>query len=209
MTVAEEKWFDRYGKRIEEYRLPKGRGARTSLALTIGCDGMKLLDAIYSSDSLSWLAKIPAVESLRMIWVHQYYVCEGQLHLRDAKDLPPATIRWDSPCDLQAHYATKPSVNWTGYKVHVSETCDEKAAHMITHVQTTIATQTDVETTESIHSAFDAKGRLPKQHLVDSGYISAGLLVNSPIDYQVQLVGLFALIFIGKLNRKRTCARRF
>ena len=60
---------------------------------------------------------------------------------------------------------------------------------MITHVETTIATQTDVETTESIHSAFDAKGRLPKQHLVDSGYISAGLLVNSPIDYQVQLVG--------------------
>ncbi|MCH8296373.1 hypothetical protein IH992_35280 [Candidatus Poribacteria bacterium] len=74
---------------------------------------------------------------------------------------------------------------------------------MITHVQTTIATQTDVETTESIHSAFDAKGRLPKQHLVDSGYISAGLLVNSPIDYQVQLVGLFASIFIGKLNREK------
>ena len=37
-------------KRIEEYRLPKGRGARTSLALTIGCDNVRFQPYIIQID---------------------------------------------------------------------------------------------------------------------------------------------------------------
>ncbi len=63
--IAHPDWFDRYGKRIEEYRLPKGKDARRELAEVVGMDGMILLDAIYSGASPGWLREIPAVGALR------------------------------------------------------------------------------------------------------------------------------------------------
>jgi transposase len=57
--------------------LPKGRDERQKLAEVIGMDGMMLVDAIYSEDSLYWLRELPAVETLRRNWVHQYHVIEG------------------------------------------------------------------------------------------------------------------------------------
>jgi transposase len=43
--VAQPVWFKRYGRRIEDYRLPKQRNAREALAIEIGRDGFTLLDA--------------------------------------------------------------------------------------------------------------------------------------------------------------------
>ncbi len=42
-------WFERYGRALEEYRLPKGVTARYKLAETIGNDGMQLLIAMKLS----------------------------------------------------------------------------------------------------------------------------------------------------------------
>jgi transposase len=187
--VAMPDWYDRYGKRIEEYRLPKGEAVRKEYAETIGTDGIRLLIGVYSEDSPDWLAQIPAVETLRLTWVHQYYVIEGKLRLREAKDLPPASLRFDSPYDPEAHYGTKRNTHWTGYKVHLTESCDDDEPHLITHVETTSATRTDVEMTEPIHRALAVKDNLPKEHLVDNGYVSADLLIKSQDDYEVELVG--------------------
>ncbi|MCC5613387.1 hypothetical protein LC612_43600 [Nostoc sp. CHAB 5834] len=67
-------WFERYGRALEEYRLPKGVAARYKLAETIGNDGMRLLIAIYEQETTpQWLRQIPAIEILRQTWVHQYY----------------------------------------------------------------------------------------------------------------------------------------
>jgi transposase len=187
--IAHPDWFDRYGKRIEEYRLPKRENARRELAEVIGVDGMILLNAIYSEASPDWLREIPAVEALRRTWVHQYYVIEGQLRLRKAEDLPPASLRFDSPYDPEAHYSTKRDMHWTGYKVHITETCDKDTPNVITHVETTIAPQPDVETTEPIHKALSEKERLPSEHMVDGGYVDSELLINSQADHQVELVG--------------------
>jgi len=189
VDVAQPEWYDRYSKRIEEYRLPKGKEARKEYAEIIGTDGMALLDAVYGKDSPQWLREIPAVETLRQMWVHQYYVIEGKLCLREAKDLPPSSLRFDSPYDTEAHYGTKGEVHWTGYKVHLTETCDDEAPRVITNVETTIAPQSDVEMTQPIHQSLADKERLPSEHIVDSGYISSDSLVNSPTDYQVELVG--------------------
>lgn len=182
-------WFDRYAKRFEESRLPKDEADRIALADTIGTDGMYLLDLIFASDSPNWLAQVPAVETLRQTWIHQYYFIDGQLRWREAKDLPPSSVRYDSPYDPEAHYGTKRCVNWTGYKVHITETCDPDSPHLITHVETTIAPKSDVEMTEPIHQALSEIGQLPSEHLVDSGYVNAALLVSSQKDYQVELVG--------------------
>ena len=187
--IAHPDWFDRYGKRVEEYRLPKGKDERKKFVEVIGLDGMILLDAIYSEASPDWLGEIPAVEALRRTWVHQYYVIEGQLRLRKAEDLPPASLRFDSPYDPEAHYSTKRDIHWIGYKVHITETCDKDAPHIITHVETTIAPKPDVKMTEPIHKALSEKGQLPSEHMVDGGYVNSELLATSQSDYEIELVG--------------------
>jgi transposase len=114
-------WFERYGKRFEESRLPKGEAKRSAYAQRIGTDGLQLLQALYHEATPRWLQEIPTVELLRQTWVHQYYTdANGQLRLRQAKDLPPAGTRVDSPYDPEAHFGNKRSMTWTGYKVHLT-----------------------------------------------------------------------------------------
>jgi transposase len=38
---------------------------------------------------------------------------------------------------------TKRTHTWIGYKVHLTESCDADLPHLVTQVQTTIATGTD------------------------------------------------------------------
>jgi transposase len=182
-------WFERYGRAVDEYRLPKGVEARKVYAETIGTDGMQLLAALWSDTTPIALRQISVVETLRQTWVHQFYVSEGQVQLRAAKDLPPAGERMDSPYDPDARYGNKRSVTWTGYKVHLTETCDANQVHLITHVITTHAHQSDVAQTEPIHVALQAKALLPEQHIVDAGFVDANLIVTSQKQYGVDLIG--------------------
>src|SRR4029079_19052148 len=45
-AVAQPCWFERYGRRVEDYRLPKSREEREALALEVGADGFVLLGAL-------------------------------------------------------------------------------------------------------------------------------------------------------------------
>lgn len=183
-------WFERYGKRLEESRLPKGEAKRSAYAEQIGADGLHLLHALYHDATPRWLREIPTVELLRQTWVHQYYTdANGQLRLRQTKDLPPAGRRVDSPYDPEAHFGNKRSMTWTGYKVHLTETCEANALHVITHVETTEAAVSDVDMTEPIHQALAAHQLLPDEHVVDAGYVDAELIVQSRQDFNIELMG--------------------
>lgn len=182
-------WFDRYGPRFEQYRLPKAKAERERLAETIGADGYQLLSAIYADSAPGWLREVPAVEILRQVWVQQYYVQDGQVKWRTAEDLPPNKLLIQSPYDLEARNRTKRSLNWTGYAAHLTETCDEETPNLITHVETTLATTADVEMTETIHAALAGKDLLPSEHFVDTAYVDAEHLVTSRTDYQLDLFG--------------------
>jgi transposase len=174
---------------VDEYRLPKGVEARQVYAETIGAAGMQLLALLWSDDAPRILRQIGVVEILRQTWVHQFYVSEGQMRLRAAQELPPAGQRMDSPSDPDARYGNKRSTTWTGYKVHLTETCDANQVHRLTHVLTTHAHQADVAQTEPIHAALQAKALLPAQHIVDAGFVDANLLVTSQQHYGVDLIG--------------------
>ena len=189
LTQVTSDGFDRYGTRVEEYRLPKGKAAREVYAAQIGADGFRLLDAIDADDTRRWLREVPAVQTLRRMWAHQYTRGEGRIRLRTARELPPAGDRFDSTYDPEAHYGNKRTTTWTGYKVHLTETCAPYAPHLITHVETTSASMTDVTLMAPIHEALAAKALLPSTHLVDAGYFDATLLVSSPQEHQVDLVG--------------------
>jgi hypothetical protein len=70
-------------------------------------------------------------------WVQQFQVTDDKMCWRDKKDLPPAAIRHCSPYDPQARTGTKRDTSWNGYKVHLTETCEPDAPHLITQVATT------------------------------------------------------------------------
>lgn len=183
-------WFDRYSKPVEESRLPRGTEARNDYAASIGQDGLRILEAIYDDPTTpQWLREVPAIETLRIAWVHQYRIDNGQLYWRSHKDLPPAGSRSNSPYDIEARYGNKRHTSWLGYKVHLTETCEKTRVHLITNVQITEAHLADVDQTESIHQSLADKHLLPKQHIVDAGYVDATLLVESKTEHKIELIG--------------------
>jgi transposase len=187
--VALEPWYDRYETRIEEWGLPRQKKEREAWVKAVAQDGLYLLSQIYESGTHHWLWEVSAVQILRQVWVHQFYHLNGEINLRKAEDLPPASIRFDSPYDPEAHYSTKRQTHWTGYKVHLTESCDDDQPHLITHVETTIAPQSDANMTESIHDALAAKDCLPGTHLTDAGYVDAEQIVDSQQKHKVHLFG--------------------
>lgn len=106
---AAPEWFDRYSTRIEDSRLPKGREARKEYAERIGADGSQLLTALYDPSTPLHLRELPAIQTLRQIWVFHFYAEDGLLRWRKAEDLPPAGMRFDSPYGPQAHFGNKRS----------------------------------------------------------------------------------------------------
>ena len=189
-AVAPSAWFERYAHRIEEYRLPRGREAREALALEIGADGFLLLAMLDERATPEEACAVPMVQTLRVVWRGHYVRGEdGRLRWRKAKELPPVAERMQSPHNPEAHFSMKRQLAWLGYKVHVTETCDDDAAHLITHVTTCPAMQPDMTSTAGIHACLASKGLLPAEHFVDAGYVDAGLLASSPREHGISLEG--------------------
>ena len=64
--------------------------------------------------------------------------------------------------------------------MHLSETCEDDAVHLITHAMTTVAAVHEAGCTAWIHRASAAKGLAPAEHLVDAAYVDAELVVAQP-----------------------------
>ena len=89
---------------------------------------------------------------------------------------------------MDARFRSRSGVNWVGYAVNVSETCDDEQCHLITHVETTDASVHEAQRTQVIHQALADKDLLPSEHFVDSAYVSAEHLVNAQAQ-QIEMVG--------------------
>ena len=117
-------WFDRYASRIEESRLPKGEEARYAHGEGIGptasgCStpstartrrgGWATCRPWRSCGGSGW----PSITSTRA-------GCAGGRRATAA-----GGRRIDSPYDPEATFGNKRSTTWTGYKVHLTETCED------------------------------------------------------------------------------------
>jgi transposase len=182
-------WADRSGPRVDDYRLPKGAAERQAYAEVIGADGQHVLTAVYAPASPMWLRELPAVQILRQVWVQNYTWTHGRLNWRDSDNLPPAELFISSPYDVEAHDAKKRSTSWVGYKVHLTETCDDDGPQLITNVETTAACTADGAVTGCIHERLKEHDLLPAIHLVDTGFLDAALLVTSQQEYGVDVCG--------------------
>ncbi len=183
-------WGERYRSGWDDTRLPSKQAERDVLVAQVGADGLALLDAALSGDAPVKLRSLPAIELLRKVWIQNYVPIEGGLRWRTTHDgLPPATQFISSPYDPEAHLALKHATAWIGYKVHLTETCEPETPNLITDVQTVLAPIADWDSLPLIHQGLAKRALLPDQHLVDSGYVDADLLVASRQDFGIDLVG--------------------
>jgi len=105
--------------------------------------------------------RLAEVEVLRKICEQQYVEIDGELLVRNPKEMPEAAHCIESPYELEARYATKRRMSWGGYKVHLTESCDEDLPNLITDVRTAVATATDVKQVPAIQEGLAESGLLP------------------------------------------------
>jgi len=179
-------WYERYERRPEGFRYTDKE--KLGLLEQIGADGDQLLDAIYRADTIG-LRQLPAVESLRRVWIQQFYVEQENVRFRQSGNHPAARDLIYSPYDLDARLGVKRETAWQGYKVHLTETVDPEGPQLITDVQTDLAPATDREALPKVQACLAERELLPDQHLVDAGYVTAGHLADSRRNHQIDLLG--------------------
>jgi transposase len=210
-------WTRKYGAPLPGWHLPASKKKQDELAVTYAEDGYALLRAVYDKASPAWLAELPAVETLRQVLVQNYTLvthANGRevVKRREKKQpegdgIPPGRYRIASPYDADARWGAKRDESWLGYKLHVTETCDDAPPcdcagsgrdgdcdaaafpNLVTCVATTSAAVTDMEMTGSVDDALAAKGLAPGRHYLDSGYLSAGRLVAEAARHGIALIG--------------------
>ena len=216
----------RYGTPMTSWRPPQSEARRRELAIAYARDGYALLEAVYHPSSPPWLRELPAVDVLRRVLLQNYtrtITADGREVIRrresepDGDGLPPGHARIASPYDLDARWGVKREEFWLGYKLHVTETCDDAPActcrpaaagsagapdrghdkgcahltapNLVTHVATTDATVTDNQVTSVIHGDLAGKNLAPGRHYLDSGYLSAALVVSALTTWGIALIG--------------------
>jgi transposase len=213
----------RYGTPMTSWRPPLSQAARDELAIACARDGYALLEAVYDRAAPAWLRELPAVDVLRRVLLQNYtrvITRDGREVIRrrekepEGDGLPPGHARIASPYDLDARWGVKREEFWLGYKLHITETCDDPppctcrpagaGAHhrehgkgcaqlafpnLITNVATTDATVTDNQMTEPVHDALAARNLAPGRHYADSGYLSAALVVSALTTWGIALIG--------------------
>lgn len=187
--IADPSWYERYAKPMFSFRAPKADKAREELAKTIGADGYNLLEKIDNAQGMQWLREVPSVVTLRKVWEQQYTKPPEPPRFLDIKEQPPCAERIVSPHDDEARFSKKQDLEWIGYKVHLTETCDEGKPRIIMNVQTRPATEPDWNMLPEIHESLKQRDNLPSTHLVDTGYVCTDSLISSQRDYQVQVIG--------------------
>jgi transposase len=215
----------RYGTSMTSWRPPGSQAARDELAVAYARDGYALLAAVYDASAPAWLRELPAVDVLRRVLLQNYtriITQDGREVIRrrekepEGDGLPPGHARIASPYDTDARNGAKREEFWLGYKLHITETCDDAppcscrppgqpaaasagehgtgCAHLvfpnlITNVATTDATVTDNQMTAAIHDDLAARTLAPGRHYTDSGYLSAALVVTELARHGITLTG--------------------
>jgi len=245
LTAAHPGWLEQrvcvpdfarcYGTPMTSWRPPASQAQRDKLAIACARDGYALLEAVYDPSAPAWLREIPAVDILRQVLLQNYtraISADGKEVIKrrekepEGDGLPHGKARIASPYDTDARWGVKREQFWLGYKLHVTETCDDAppcdCAHcpggggtdgsepggpgagstrhvagcaseafpnLITHVQTTDATVPDSQMTSVIDDRLTGKNLAPGRHYLDSGYLSAGLVVAELARHGIALTG--------------------
>ena len=117
------------------WRPPASQAKQDELAIAYARDGYALLEAVYDESSPAWLRGAargrtccagcwcrttpgPSRGNGREVIKRREKEPEGD-------GLPPGHARIASPYDTDARWGVKRDEFWLGYKLHVTETCDD------------------------------------------------------------------------------------
>lgn len=189
MTHSEPAWVERYGPRLAAARLPTSQAKRDALAQQIGQDGFTLLAALDAPETPGALRELEAIQTLRTVWEQQYTVGDGGPRLRPGTAMPPAADVIRTPYDPEARWSVKRETEWTGYLVHLTETCDADGPELITSVETGPATTPDCAMTEQIQQHLAQRDLLPGEQVLDAGYLNGPMLLRSQQTYGITIIG--------------------
>ena len=172
-------WFERYVHRFELARFPKAETQRRLLREQVGTDVAQLLASLAEPQTPQAVRDLAEVALLRQVFAQHYEQQGQQIRWRDGPAVRNEQ-RIVSPYDPQARSSRKRDRVWLGYKVHLTETCDQDPAcpHLITQVATSVATLQDSEMLAPIGEQLRAKALAPAEHYVDQGYPSGAELVK-------------------------------
>ncbi len=172
-------WFERYVHRFELARFPKAETERKRLREQVGQDVAQLLAAVDQPQTPQAVRAVAEVALLRQLFAQHYEQQGAQVHWRDGPAVSNEQ-RIVSPYDPEARSSRKRETVWLGYKVHLTETCDQDPGcpHLITQVETTVATLQDTEVLAPIQAHLRAKKLAPAEHYVDQAYPSGPELVR-------------------------------
>ncbi len=70
--------------------------------------------AINAPETPAWLREVPAVVTLRRIWLQNFTREEAAIRWRATEDTPTSATFVSSPYDGDAHYARKRTTQWVG-----------------------------------------------------------------------------------------------
>lgn len=190
--IAPEDWYQRYGRRIEDYRLPSKPAERIAYGQQVGEDGDYLLKCLADSEIAAEVKALKTVQALEALWPYHYEYTNQEdgsiLRWKSDKKLMKKTPTIESPYDTDVRYRRRCGTTWTGYIIHLSETCDDDSCHLITHVMTTDASVHEAQCVDDIHQALIDKHIQPKEHFADTAYVNAFLLVNAQ-SQGIEMVG--------------------
>jgi transposase len=192
--VALEDWYKCYERRIEDTRLPETAVERDAYGQTVGEDIYYLIECLEESNLPIQWRELPSIIALQLVWQRHYQVITDevtgfkQVRWKPKRELARAAEGIESPYDIEARYRSRYGVCWTGYMVHLSETCDSDPCHLITNVMTTTAAVHEAKCTQDIHQSLVNKQLPPDEHFVDSAYVNAQLLLQAQ-EQGITLVG--------------------
>src|SRR5215207_3753579 len=196
-ALAPPEWHARDDRRVEDRRRPETGPKREAYVAQAGADGYRLLKALEGANAPPDGAALPAVVVLRRVWARHFEREEAGpdndetgdgVRLRPVQGRGPGD-RIESPYDTDARFRSKAGMSWTGYMVHLTETCDADAPRLVVHTDTTPAKVHEAMRTARIHAALAGKGLAPSEPLVASAYVSADDLIMAHEPYGIDLVG--------------------
>lgn len=109
LAQMKPEWGERYSRKMDTHRIRTSADKLQTLALTIGGDGYDLLQAVYKDETPLAIRSLSSIETLRRIWVQQYYSVDTEVQWREKGEygLPPSRQMLASPDDLELDWGRR------------------------------------------------------------------------------------------------------
>lgn len=167
-------YTEHWSKPLNDYQMTDEE--RKETLERVGQDIHWLLDFLRTNRE-SFL-RLPAVELLQTLFSQHFTMQSREVRLK--KEATNGKEKIQTPHDPEARYSTKRGKSWTGYKVHITETANEKGeVNFVTDVSTTNACDRDNEALPQIQESLEERELKPEQQYTDKAYVTGDNLADS------------------------------